>query len=169
MLTNNYYLIQEHYAVKGYTTTVEQPIAGTKSTDGQEYHFFGGASWGQGTNLNGSPRAGLSIVLGEGNTAPALTDYCLEDDVTSSLNLSCVVNTGSDGGALKTVLTVSGINTTGSEITIKEFGIVKSCVLYSNSYMYQSKPFLYARELLRTPKVVGAGEPFTLTFEWSGS
>ena len=169
MLTNNYYLIQGYYAVNGYTGSVEQPIAGTKSTDGQEYHFFGGASWGQGTSMNGSPRANLSIVLGKGNTAPTLADYCLEDDATSSLNLSCVVSTGADGDSIKTVFMVSGTNTAGSEITISEFGVVKSCLLYSNSYMYQSKPFLYARELLKTPKVVGVGQPFTLTFEWSGS
>ena len=168
MLVNNYYLIQGYFATNGYINDAQGvTITGTKSYAGDSPQLYRGTGYGQTMNRNGDPRMNLSIRLGTGDTPPALTDYTLENDVTSSLNLSCAVNTGVDGDAIKTVLTVSGTNATATEITLKEFAIIKD--IYPNTAPSTTIPYMIARELLKTPKVVGAGQPFTLTFEWSGS
>lgn len=169
MLTNNYILIQTYFATNGYINDVgTETIPGTKDfTTGATYSFYKGSGYTSVLNRNASPRMELSICLGTGDTTPAYTDYVLDNDVSSSLNLSCSINTGADGGAIKTVFSVSGINATGSDITLKEFGILKDYMVSDSGYV--KKPYLIARELLKTPKVISAGQPFTLTFEWSGS
>lgn len=169
MLVNNYFLIQNYFGVTGLVSSASPhtlSIPGTKDFNGAQNAFTIVFS---DSNKNCQPRAGLSIVLGTGDTPPDLSDFGLANDVTSSLNISCAVNTGAENGALKTVLTVSGTNSTGSEITIKEFGIAKDYYCGSSGTSSTYKKHLIARELLNEPKVVGAGEPFTLTFEWSGS
>ena len=167
MLVNNYYLIQSYFDKNGFTGggSDSTTISGTKDyIDGQNCPMGTGALY---ANSNACTRRLLSVVLGTGNTAPSLMDYQLENDISSSLSLSCSVNTGAENGTIKTVLAISGINGTNSEVTIKEFGIIKE--YYANKGGFQNVKHLIARELLKTPKVVGAGEPFTITFEWSGS
>lgn len=168
MLVNNYYLIQGYFATNGYVNdAVGVEIPGTKSYTGDSPMLYRGVAYSSIMNRNGEPRMNLSIRLGTGDTPPALTDYMLDADVTSSLNLSCAVNTGMENGAIKTVLTVSGTNATAVEMTLKEFAIIKG--INPNTAPSTTIPYMIARELLKTPKVVGAGQPFTLTFEWSGS
>ena len=168
MLTNNYLLIQTYYASNGYVNDAQNTdISGTKDLEGTNRPFYIGTAWSQTINYNASPRKKLSIALGTGTTAISNTDYCLDNDISDDLDLTCVINTGSEGGAIKTVLTVSGTNTTENEVTIKEFGILKEYMVGPGTLTYVN--YLIAREFLKTPKVVGAGQPFTLTFEWSGS
>lgn len=168
MLVNNYYLIQSYFAKNGYINGAQGvSLPGTKSITGDTQLIYVGYAYSSTMNKNGSPRADLSIRLGTGDTPPELTDYCLETDISSSLNLSCAVNTGAENGAIKTVLTVSGTNSSASEVTLKEFAIIKQ--IRGNDSPSTTIEYMIARGLLNEPKVVGAGEPFTITFEWSGS
>lgn len=168
MLVNNYFIIQSYYAANGCVNDAQGvSLPGTKNYNGDNTMLYRGFQYSQVINANPYPRENLSVYLGTGDTPPELTDYCLENDVSSSLNLSCAVNTGAENGAIRTVLTVSGTNGTGSEITLKEFAIIKA--MHTNQSPSTTVPYMIARELLNTPKVVGVGEPFTLTFEWSGS
>lgn len=100
----------------------------------------------------GSNNSACSIRLGTGNTAPAATDYNLaEPSVLSYLTLATADPVFDDqNGAMSRTVTMSVQNQTGSEITIREwglFGSVRTSNYYSSSY---STALLY-REVLSTP------------------
>lgn len=108
-------------------------------------------------------RSGLGIVVGTGTSDPDITDYALSTDITSSLiNTSVSSSTGIDGAGIKTVLSFTGTNNTGSDITITEYGITKA-VNIGNSV---TTPVLITHELLSNPLVVPTGSSFVLSVEW---
>lgn len=110
-------------------------------------------------------RSGLGVVVGTGIATPAIGDYTLGSDVTSSLiNTAVSSTTGVDGEAgIKTVLTFTGTNNTGSTITITEYGITKAI----NSSNQSTTPVLIMHMLLPEPIEVESGHSFTLPIEWS--
>jgi len=109
-------------------------------------------------------KSGLGILIGTGITDPLINDYALNSDVTSSFinrNISGV--TGADGASVKTVLTFTGTNNTGSSITITEYGITKAVNSSNNS----TTPVLIMHELFDEPIVVPAGSSITIPIEWT--
>lgn len=108
-------------------------------------------------------RSALGVVVGTGSTEPSIDDHALGSDVTSSfINLVCSYTTGADNASVKTVITLSGTNNTGSPITITEYGITKG-VPSGNTV---TTPVLFIHELLPEPVVVKPGHQFTLPIEW---
>lgn len=133
------------------------------------------------TDMSGTARSGfygnyaplgtaLKVVLGTGDTAPTATDYALDTDVTSSFSsvtLSAATRTiGVDDNGkpyIKHAHTISAVNSSGADITIKEFGI------YYDEFHYQSGSYycdvLLSRDVI-SPVTVAAGDSFTLPIEW---
>lgn len=116
---------------------------------------------------NWNPRSRLSVVIGSGTTAPTPEDVALANDITSAIsNFAYTVQTSADGASIKTVATITGTNTTGSDITISEIGIKKAFETARDGTQPVTKYALIVRHLLDTPKTVPSGESFSLTFEW---
>lgn len=110
-------------------------------------------------------RSGLGVVIGTGNTTPEFTDYALTTDVTSSFsNLSSSTSNGADGASLKTIITFTGTNTSGSDITLTEYGITKVVPSGTNG---NTTPVLWMHELFLEPIVVPAGSSVTIPIEWT--
>ena len=108
-------------------------------------------------------RSALGMLVGTGSTEPSIDDHALGSDVTSSFaNLTCSYTTGADNASVKTVITLSGTNNTGSPITITEYGITKGIPSGNNA----TTPVLFIHELLPEPVVVKPGCQFTLPIEW---
>lgn len=112
---------------------------------------------------NISLRNNLGVLLGKGTTEVTADDYCLADDITSQItNLSTSINVIADEN-LKTIIVVTGTNSTSAAIIISEIGITKALSSYSTSAPFDT---LVARKLLDTPLVVPINKNFALTFEW---
>lgn len=108
-------------------------------------------------------RSNLGARLGTGNTEPTSSDYALDSDITSSIgSLNVTTSVGGDSG-LVTNIVISGINTTASEIVIKELGIYINSAFTMDGTSYD---VLIVRELLEQPLAVPAGKGFTLVFKW---
>lgn len=109
-------------------------------------------------------RNNLKALIGDGNVEPTSSDYALSSDITSSTGgLTVTTGTGVDNG-LVTNITISGTNTSNSEIIIKELGIyitTRFSFIGNNPY-----DVLLVHELLQQPLAVPAGKGFTLTFRW---
>ena len=112
---------------------------------------------------NWALKYGLSVKVGTGTTAPTAADYNMESDATGSFtNYTYTYTTGTEDGYMTTVFTVTGVNSTANPITITEIGLFKEA--YTNN---DHKSIMLVRELLETPKVVAAGEMFTLIITWA--
>lgn len=111
-------------------------------------------------------RNNLSIRVGSGTNAESADDYNLGDDKTAQIsNYTNTINVSFTDNSLKAVISVSGVNNSETPITISEVGIVKTLGTGYNSSL-ETDNVLIARKLLTTPLTVGAGNSFSLTFEW---
>lgn len=115
---------------------------------------------------NWRDRYDVSLAVGTGDTEPAANDLHLENDVTSSFsNVSNTYANSADASKVKTLFTFTGINMTGSPITLKEIGIIKRLRCgASSSDVY--KTMLINRTLLEEPVTVEHGQTVTLYVEW---
>lgn len=91
------------------------------------------------------------IRVGTGDTAPAATDYCLGNDVTSTLTY--VSGSANQTGSI-TNATVTYRNDTASAIIIKEVGLSVHTGYTTADYQQA----LMTREVLATPVTIGPGE-----------
>lgn len=114
--------------------------------------------------LNWTLKSGLSVVVGAGTIEPQGTDYTLESPISMS-NISVTTDTSADGNTEKTVLTISGTNTTGNAVIIKEIGITKTAYANNNSGG-TAHAILLLRELLANPINLENGQSFSLTIDW---
>lgn len=170
MLTNNYWYITKYFSTVGYDDNSYQPgvdIHGTRAMNGEIRQFV--KNWSNDSNKNCLPRSSLSIALGTGDTPPTIADYVLTNDVSAYLNLSCTYNTGVENGIIKTVITVSGMNSSTSNFILKEYGIVKEYLCRGGGTSLIDYKYLISHELFDEPKTVNAGESFILNFEWGES
>ena len=101
-------------------------------------------------------------------TTPVDDDYTIETDETSNFsNYNVTVNSNVDNGKLVTTITISGINISGSDITISELLLYRTIYYWDWSYLSpMKKPVAVVHALLDTPLTVESGKGFTLTFEW---
>ena len=105
------------------------------------------------------------ICLGNGTTAPTVSDYCLDNDITDSLTFisgSTPGNTPSgstrtpDSGLASVTATYE--NRTGADIVIKEIGLM-AAVGQSGVQNH----FLLTRDVLNTPVTIPAGQQRAFT------
>lgn len=125
--------------------------------------YFSSAKW------NSCIRKNLKVELGSGTTEPTAQDHDLETPVNLG-TLQTTITTTADGTSEKTIVTVSGTNTTGASVTVSECGLFKSayCKKTSAEEM-EAVDIMFVHVLLDTPKTIANGESFTFTFEWSQS
>lgn len=117
---------------------------------------------------NMEPLYDIGIAIGTGTTPVTANDYQLANDVTSSLNPTITTNVGSDANGIHVVNTISGINTSGSSVTITEVGAYKN--IYTNCYdPTKNEKCLFVRHILDSPITLAAGESYSFTFEWTQS
>ena len=172
MVLNNYWLIKTYTEVNTMISTAYTVNLGNVNMSGSTSQIFvnvgtgsSAASFMSYANPARCIKTDLKAVLGTGTTTPQPNDYRLANDVTSSFsNLATVCSTSSDGSSEVTTLTISGTNTSGSDVTINEIGIYKD--IYTNSSGNYSS-FLLVREVLAEPFTVLAGSSFTKTFTWT--
>lgn len=106
----------------------------------------------------------LSYKFGTGSNEYTSDAYALADDITSSIgNVSASFNS-SGADTLSRVISISGSNTSASEITITEVGIVKTVGEYGN--MSKTNDIMMAICQLRTPVTVPANGTFQIPLNW---
>lgn len=89
------------------------------------------------------------IAVGSGNTAPTLNDVSLESEITTLSNSGNVLNNGENGITYTATLT----NSTGSDVTIKEYGL----------YVYSGGYKMLTRTVLDNPITLASGEIVNIT------
>lgn len=115
-------------------------------------------------------------VVGTGVTEPDADDYQLAGDVTSDFSsTSTSINVSVDAqGQLSIMMTWTGLNNSGSDLILREFGAVKPLYYYSSSSMYcqsvsnpnlSPKNALMIRQLLSDPITVPAGSSVNISVE----
>lgn len=167
MITNNYYKLKAVVSANAIPPSTSQtfPANLTDISGSTGIGVYGDANPAHATfnTENWALRRRLSMRVGNGNTEPTLGDYCLDSDCTSWLtNTQITVNTGYEDNVIKTVITMSAINTGVNELVIREVGVFKG--VYDLNVA--SHDILLVRELLEQPLTVPSGESFSLTFAW---
>lgn len=108
----------------------------------------------------GSSNVGIGLVIGSGTTPPELTDYKLENEVTSGFT----ENTGSvTFGSDKIILSMT--ITATSAITINEVGIRAVMSAISLSSTRDQSSVLLTRSIISEPAVLNSGDTKTFTVE----
>lgn len=106
---------------------------------------------------------GMGARVGTGSSEPTADDYSLETEVTSSFTSTStsVTFTTNENGHFVIDVTWTGTNTSGSDLTITELGLVKSFGKLDSASATTPSSFalvLLARHLLGTPVTVPAGQ-----------
>lgn len=117
---------------------------------------------------NRCSRLRLGAYLSSSTADPVASAYMITDDITSNFsNIVTNTNTYTDGNAIKTVIVVTGDNTSGSSQTIGSVGIYKlmhQAETYDGEeYVY---PYLMLIHKLSSTITVPAGEGFSIPLEW---
>lgn len=106
---------------------------------------------------------GVRVGIGTGQIQPS--DYCLFNDITSGIgNLEFEVIHSTLDNKFSSIINISGINNTGSEIIITELGITKTFIIDTDGT--QGAPIMLAKLLLNRPVTVPANGAFAFTIEW---
>ena len=116
-------------------------------------------------NSNATVRSALSFRVGSGTTDPEIHDYTMETDVTSSFsNFKSDITVACSVGKIMLTSVLTGINTSGSSVTINEIGLFKT--LYCSSIGSVQKDIMLIHHKLDSPIVVAAGEGLDFPFQW---
>ena len=106
---------------------------------------------------------GIRIGIGSGQIQPS--DYCLFNDVTDSIsNLEFSVVHSTLDNKLSSIINISGLNNSESEIVISELGITKTFII--NDSGSTTAPVMLAKLALNRPVTVPPSGAFAFTIEW---
>lgn len=172
MILNNYFQYKAAIADKYYTVGENKTVTtSAKALDGTTLSInvgSAGAAYPFGSNF--SDRVNLEARLGTGDTAPLEDGYALNTDVTSSFNVSLSQSLSFDNGKFKTVILITALNSTSSDITLKELGICKAFTTQGTAPPAAADPrCLFVHQILDEPVTVEAYGSKTLSFEWEES
>lgn len=172
MILNNYFLLDgfqksqmipatghNNYADVGVVNVLGQRVALYTTSNGHPIDGF---------NQNYVFISGLSVRVGTGTSDVSAMDYCLDNDVSSSMtNLTTNVTISSDNSNIIRQFVTSGINSTDSAITLTELLVTKKIYGFING-TWTSLPTEVAmvRYLLDDEIIVPASSGFTITFVW---
>lgn len=107
------------------------------------------------------------IVVGSGNAPATLSDYDLDDQITTGLTGAVTVSTGIDtSGNIYLNFDIVFTNTSNADITIREIGIsdVIYCATSAGDTSPSSKHALVDRTILETPVTIAAGDNETIRY-----
>lgn len=178
MLTTNYRqwmrTLFQHRSISGFID-----VTGTNRTiDASGSYFDGSYAYSPGYALRyarcndiATATDGVGgVYFGTGATPPAMSDYTLENPITSGLS---IVNPGSQPGAhvdesegttrYQSIFSVT--NTTDSEITISEAGLFVWMNVGTSSASSNKHCYLMDRVVLDEPIVLAAGETKAITYK----
>ena len=115
---------------------------------------------------------GLTVKVGSGTTEPTIDDYCMTSNETSNFTQYTVTSSTSvENASVVISFAVSGVNNTGSAITISEIGIYKSFLYKSandtSNVFYQ--PTMLVHNLLDDIITVQPGSSFQFLYKWTES
>ena len=110
---------------------------------------------------NYNPRANLFGLVGTGTQEVDVDDYDLTSRLAIATSTNIALSYNSDG--YTTLVTVSGLNSSGDDITITEVGIAKALLDKDGNIVDRT---LIAKKLLDTPITVADGDVFTVTYDW---
>ncbi len=171
MILNNY------WAIKGYTLNNGPVASSSYATVDIGLKDLSGNTAGFPYQVNGSNTSYIfpnwialynaSAKVGTGTAQPDADDYDIDIDCTSSFsNFTVTVNANAGDGELTTVATISGINTSGSDVTISEVLIYRE--LYNPTIpMPSNQPKIaIVHEKLSSPIAVPNGSGFSLILSW---
>lgn len=100
------------------------------------------------------------IILGDGNTQPALDDYCLSGNIITDFTASTSVVSSYQNGKITGTATYNITNTGGTAFTIKEIGNTIARVVSGVTHQ-----ILIARALLATPVTIQPGDTGVVTYK----
>lgn len=166
MVTKNYKIVSaymEAATIDGGTLSV----SGVKAMDGNDISAL--TKSGSSTSNNRTLKNELSLVIGTGSASPTADDYMLEHNVTNSMaDLSTLSTYSVDAnGNLTVEVTLTGINNTGADVAVSEFGFVRN--VYFASSLSSGLVTLFTRDVLNTPIILEAGKSFSLRATWTES
>lgn len=96
------------------------------------------------------------VILGDGDTPPTLTDYCLSGNMITDFTATTAITSAINNGKLEIIATYNITNTGGSAFTIKEI---------ANTFAPYSNRIMLSRELLATPLTIEPGNTGVLTYK----
>lgn len=106
--------------------------------------------------------SGIRIGIGTGQIFP--DDYALFNDITSNIgSLTFAVNNVIGDVKFSSIITVSGVNDSESDITITELGIVKTFYTYNGG---ATNDAMLAKLQLIHPVTVPPNGAFSFTINW---
>ena len=168
MILNNY------WAIKGFTQQNAPTASSSYATTDIGLKDLSGNAAGFPNQVNGSNTSAIapnwialynaSAKVGTGTAQPAADDYDIDIDATDDFtNYTVTINSNANNGELTTVVTISGINTSGSDVTISEVLIYRE--LY-NPQLSQQPKIAIVHEKLSSPITVPNGSGFSLIISW---
>lgn len=104
--------------------------------------------------------------LGSGTNNVTFTDYCLGNDITSSLsnvNLVNTINMGDNG--IERTFTITGNNNTNSDITITEVGITITVIYGTAPTSTNNADLMIFKHKLDEPITVPSGQGFNIVLQ----
>lgn len=122
------------------------------------YVIYNGTSYFAGTSSGSAIYSG--VIIGDGDTPPALSDYCLSGNQITDFTATTTISTLYNNGKLIGIATYNITNTGASPFTIKEIGLAK--VIESSSPYNR---VLVTRELLETPVTIAPGDTGVVTYK----
>ncbi len=109
-------------------------------------------------------KAELSVRVGNGDTPVTPQDYCLENDLTSSLsNISYQFSSSTDNNITR-IISFSGNNLTNNVLTINKVAIVKG--IWSVPSGFSKSDVMMAIIELEEPIVVQPSDNFNIVCKW---
>lgn len=167
MITKNYYVARRTYDTSTTTSgSVNTTPYTVKSMLGTEYSggsngLFASTTQGGRTMWNTSR---LSVYLGTGTTPETADDYCLDNDITSTLtgvtfSVQTTVSLEMSRYCYKSVLTISFSNTTGAAVDITEVGLAGNWIFSGDA------PMLLFRKVIN-PVHLENNQSTTIVLNW---
>lgn len=138
---------------------------------GTTFYFMGksGNTYSWPTAQTQTPIFGSNagIIVGSGNAPAALSDYDLDDQITTGLTGAATVSTGIDtSGNIYLNFDIVYTNTSNADITIREIGWRGTvyCTTSAGGTTVTSKNALVDRTVLETPVTIAAGDNETIRY-----
>ena len=142
----------------GWASTSTYQLVGSGSMyvlSNNTYLFYGQNS----QNTSYASQGG--VILGDGDTAPALTDYCLSGNQITNFIASTNINGGVNSNGEVWVKAIYNISNTGSSpFTIKEIGVTRRNT--SSGTIYR---ILLTHDILESPITIAAGESGVVVYD----
>lgn len=161
MITKNYYVARRTYDTNTSTSTsVNTNPYTVKSILGTESNNIK-ASTSQGRCLWNS--SNLSVLLGTGTTPEDADDYCLDNDITSTLTgVTFGIQTSVSRESrycYESIITITFTNNTGADVVITEVGLAASWIFTGDG------PMLIFRKVIN-PVHVANNQSTTIVLNW---